>query len=211
MLGITQVWATDPQIDLRGKTTALTLPKANSATNYASGDWRAISPSNTTTASYTGTITQSSVTYGTIQFVYTGDAQGDYCLQFTKNTGSISTTILSDAGVDITIKWRQGSGGTITASLTGATNISDTKTGKGMGAWATRSIETTNTSATFSISASSAACGVQYIQITPKASTPSCSNSITLTKVAPENGSFYQYHLKSFIISLCQCSLYPVL
>ena len=190
-LGVCSAWGTDPQLDLRGKTTALTLPKANSATSYSAGDWRVMAP-NSTDKSQTGTVTQSEVTYGTIYFYLTGDANatesGGYPLGFTSGSGYLTTTILSDYGVDITIRWKSKTSGKVEASLTGASTIySDAaKT------WQNKQISTTSTSATLRIGSKSDATdasGVSYVIITPKSG--SCSTNPSATGNASINGSFF--------------------
>lgn len=185
-------WGADPQIDLRGKTSALTLPKANSATSYSAGDWRIMAP-NATNKSATGTVTQSSVTYGTIYFYLTGDANtttsSGYPLQFTKSTGYLTTTILSDYGVDITVRWKSKTSGKVEMSLTGASTVYSDAT-----SWQTKQISTTNTSATLRIGSKSGATdasGVEYITITPK--TGSCTATPSIG-AASLNGSFNLNH-----------------
>lgn len=168
-------------IDLRGKTSALTIPLANSESSYTKGDWRAIgAPSSTGNA--TCTITQSAVTYGTITLTSVTDAKADesggYPLQFTAGSGSVSFVIKSDYGVDVVVRCKSKNSKEMTLNLTGA---SQQYAGT---SWGTKTLSTTNTSATLSLaskSGASKACGITYIKITPKTGSTKTLSSIAIT------------------------------
>lgn len=185
-VGVGDAWG---DIDLRGKTSALTIPLANSESSYTKGDWRTIgAPSSTGNA--TCTITQSAVTYGTITLTSVTDAKADesggYPLQFTAGSGSVSFVIKSDYGVDVVVRCKSKNSEEMTLNLTGA---SQQYAGT---SWGTKTLSTTNTSATLSLaskSGASKACGITYIKITPKT-----ASTKTFTLMLPKgDGTYDEY------------------
>lgn len=179
-LSINNVWA---DIDLRGKTSALVIPKANSEGSYSAGDWRTVgAPSSA--GSMTATITQGGVSYGTFSGSNVVDSKaltsGGYPLQFTKKTGSVTITILSDYGVDVVVNCKSKNSNEMTLDLTGASQV------EAGTSWGTKSLSTTSTSAKLTLASTSGAigaCGIEYIKITPKAGSTKTLHFINHKKI----------------------------
>lgn len=177
-VGVGNAWG---DIDLRGKSSALIIPLANSESSYSAGDWRTIGAP-TSSGSATCTITQSAVTYGTISLTSCQDSKalesGGYPLQFTAGSGNVSFVIKSDYGVDVVVRCKSKNSNEMTLNLTGADQqYAGTS-------WGTKTLSTTNTSATLSLaskSGASKACGITYIKITPKTGSTKTLSSIAIT------------------------------
>jgi len=136
---------------------------------------------------------------------------GQKCVQIAASTGlTLSTSNISGTISSIEIQtWGSKSNQLTCAvgSYSRSQNISSSYSSSG----SKTTFSNINASGTITLTWASAsrAFNVRQINITYTAAT--CNKSLSLTKSVSGNGSFYQYHLKSFIISLCQCSLYPVL
>lgn len=180
-LGVGNVWAVTGAINA---TSEIILP-AGSTTSYTKSYWQqAGAPAYSTTNDNTNDITISNVKVGSLRFYHAGyDSNASNWCTLQKNNGYLETVITSVAGVDVIVYMKSNGGGSVKVSLSGA----DADVSMSGTTAATRSISTTSNTATLKITCASNAAQVGYIKITPK--TSSCTNSVSVSKVDPENGS----------------------